>query len=105
MRMITAEEKAAPQYQSRPGYVVREVAGEYLLIPVLMQEDPETRIAVLNETGKFLWEQLKTPCSAEQLTAAMTEEYQVSGEQARADIMEFINSMQANKLVQESGGE
>ena len=103
--MVTVEEHDAPAYRVRPGYVVREVAGEYLLIPVIMQEDLAAQMAVLNESGKFLWEQLQQEKTVADLIAAMTEEYDVSPEEAREDILEFINLLQRNKLVQESGGE
>lgn len=91
-------------YLGRSGYVVREVAGEYLLIPVTAQEDLPGQMAVLNETGKFLWEQLQAEKTMEQLLAAMTEEYEVSREQARADIEEFVTMLRQHQLLAEKGG-
>ena len=92
-------EKPLPRYKARSGYVVREIAGEYLLIPVRMQEDEGSQIAVLNETGKFLWEQLVEECTEAELVNALTEEYQVTGEEARTDIQEFLEKLKKCKLL------
>ena len=99
---MAAEKEAV--YLGRSGYVVREVAGEFLLIPVAAQEDLPGQMAVMNETGKFLWEQLQEEKTPEQLLAAMTEEYQVSREEARADIEEFLTMLRQHQLLAEKGG-
>ena len=98
-----AEERNA-LYLVRPGYVVREVAGEFLLIPVTAQEDRPGQMAVMNETGKFLWEQLQEEKTMEQLLAAMTEEYEVSRGEARGDIEEFLTMLREHQLMAEKGG-
>ena len=99
---MAAEKEAV--YLGRSGYVVREVAGEFLLIPVTAQEDQPGQMAVMNETGKFLWEQLQEEKTMEQLLAAMTEEYDVSPEEARADIEEFVRMLREHQLMAEKGG-
>ena len=40
----------------------------------------------------------------EQLLAAMTEEYDVSPEEARADIEEFVKMLREHQLMAEKGG-
>lgn len=92
-------------YQVNSGYVVRQIADEFLLIPVKLQEAGEPQLAIMNETGKFLWEQLQNGCTVEALLRSMTEEYQVSEKEAMADIMEFLKDLKERKLLQESRGE
>ena len=91
-------------YLGRSGYVVREVAGEYLLIPVTAQENLPGQMAVMNDTGAFLWEQLREAKTLEQLADAMMSEYDVSREEARADIEEFIKMLMDHQLLAEKGG-
>lgn len=93
------------RYRVKNGFLLREIAGEYLAIPVELAREDESCMAVLNEQGKFLWEQLKEPKTLSQLTAAMTECYEVSEEEARADITEFLTNLKERKLLQESRGE
>ena len=92
-------EKSLPRYKARSGYVVREIAGEYLLIPVKMQEGAGSQVAVLNDTGKFLWEQLTVECTEEELTKAVIEEYQVTKEEAQTDIQEFLQKLKKSNLL------
>lgn len=91
-------------YQANSGYVVRQVIDEYLLIPVKMQEQGDTQLAIMNETGKFLWEQMQGGCSVQDLLKAMTEEYQISENEALADILDFISDLKERKLLLESRG-
>jgi len=99
MLMVDAETEYSQRYLGVSGFVMREIAGEFLLIPVTMQEDAESRIVVLNESSKFLWEQLQQPRSIAQLVQAMTEEYEVSEAQARGDILEFVNYLTSSQLL------
>lgn len=92
-------------YQVTSGYVVRQIADEFLLIPVKMQGNREPQLAIMNETGKFLWEQLQECRSIEDLIQAMAEEYQVSEKEALADILDFLKDLKERKLLQESRGE
>lgn len=93
------------EYQTSSGYVVREIAGEFLLIPVKMQEDMPEQIAIMNETGKFLWELMAQGSTVEAMLQALTEEYEVSEEDARRDIQDFLSMLKTNKLLQKCEGE
>lgn len=86
-------------YRVKSGFMLREIAGEYLAIPVELASTDESCMAVLNEQGKFLWEQLMETKTLSQLIAAMTECYEVSEEEARADIIEFVNLLSDNQLL------
>ena len=97
-RMTTKIDEYA-RYQTKPGYVLREVLGEFLTIPVSLPPDEKSRMAVLNEEGKFLWEQLRTDRTVDELVEAMTENYEVTAAEARADILEFLQEMDKNALL------
>lgn len=85
--------------KTKPGFALREVLGEYLTIPVSLAPEEASRMAVLNEEGKFLWEQLQTDKTLEELVAAMTDEYEVSAEEVRQDIIDFLTEMDRHKLL------
>ena len=86
-------------YRVKPGFVLREIGGEYLAIPVSVEDEPESRVAVLNCVGKFLWEQLQSPRTIAQLVQAVTDAYEVPAEEAGADIREWIDQLQENHLL------
>lgn len=86
-------------YRTKPGFALREVCGEWLTIPVALAPEEASRMAVLNEEGKFLWEQLQDFISLDGLVAAMTEEYEVSPGQAREDILDYLRVMDQHALL------
>lgn len=87
------------RYRTKPGFALREVCGEWLTIPVALAPEEASRMAVLNEEGKFLWEQLQEFVTVEDLVAAMTAEYEVSPGQAREDILDFLRIMNRHTLL------
>ena len=84
---------------ARSGYVLREIAGEYLLIPVELEDGSQSQMAVLNEVGAFLWELLKEPQTVDTMAKAITGEYEISREEAEADICEFLDHLAQHQLL------
>ena len=84
---------------ARSGYVLREIAGEYLLIPVELEDGSQSQMAVLNELGKVLWELLQEAQTVDTMANAITEEYEVSREKAEADICEFLDHLSQYQLL------
>jgi hypothetical protein len=99
MRMNQTPIGSTLRFQAKPNYVLREIAGEHLLIPISLERDEQSQIAILSEGGKFLWNKLQQEHSIAELTEAMTEEYDVSAETAHSDILEFVNQLQKNLLL------
>lgn len=96
---ITPMTAAGAVFRTKPGYALREVCGEYLTIPVSLPPNEASRMAVLNEEGKLLWELLQCDKKLEELVAAMTEVYDVSAQEARTDIVEFLEEMEKHALL------
>ena len=73
--------------------ILREIAGEFIVVPVgTMTVDMRCMIK-LNESGAFLWKQLEHDKTKEQLVAALLDEYDVSDGQATDDVDRFIALM------------
>lgn len=85
--------------RARSGYVLRDIAGEYLLIPVELENGSESQMAILNEVGKFLWELLQEDQTVETMAQAITDAYEVTAEEARNDICEFIDHLMQHQLL------
>lgn len=80
------------------GFVLRTVAGETVVIP--SGDDMDLNVMItLNETGRFLWEQLQEDKSLEQLVDATTAEYDVSREDAKKYIEEFVKKLDDNGFL------
>lgn len=74
-------------------FILREVAGTRVLVPVGEATKNFPGMVTANATSAFLWEQLETSQTAESLTLALTERYDVSAEQAAADVAKFLETL------------
>lgn len=74
-------------------FVLREIAGETILIPMNAAAQSMNGMAVLNELGAFLWERLPQAQQVEELTAAILAEYDVDAETAGRDVEEFLENL------------
>lgn len=78
---------------------MREIAGEYILIPVGAAAVEFQGIMTLNESGLFLWRMLQEECTEEKLVLALTEEYEVDIPTAQADVKKFLFQLQQNNAL------
>ena len=78
---------------------MREIAGEYILIPVGAAALEFQGIMTLNESGLFLWRMLQEECTEEKLVLALTEEYEVDIPTAQADVKKFLFQLQQNNAI------
>lgn len=74
-------------------FVLRSVAGEHLLIPTGSAAASIQGLISLNETGALLYSRLEGGCTEAELVSALTAEYDVSSEEAAADVSEFLEQM------------
>ena len=81
------------------GFVLREVAGSYIVVAVGEAVKNFNGIINLNETGAFLWKILEKGATKEQLIAKLLEEYDVDEKTAAEDVGKFINKLSEAKLV------
>lgn len=82
--------------------VLREIAGESLLIPVGQTALKIHGMITLSESGLLLWKRLQTECTEDELVEALLTEYQVDRETAVADVKAFIRQMQEVGILEES---
>lgn len=74
-------------------FVVRQVAGETLLVPVGTATLSLNGMLVLNECGKYLWDRIPDAGSEEDLINALLAEYEVNRQTAAQDVAEFLESL------------
>ncbi len=86
------------KFKIKQGYVAREIAGEFIAVPV--DGSVGSNIVVLNEVSKFLWDELKTEKNIDELLDAMLGNYDVSKEEAEADLKDFLMQLIENGLIE-----
>ncbi len=80
-------------------FVVREVAGETLLVPVGTATLSLNGMLVLNECGRFLWELIPNAGSKEALVRALLDEYEVDRQTAAQDVEEFLDFLRKLDVI------
>ena len=81
------------------GYMLKCIADTYVIIPIGNHSVDFSAIISVNDTGAFIWKQLESETTAEKILENMLKEYDVSEEQAKADIDAFINKLRAAELL------
>ena len=80
-------------------YVVRCIGGETILVPVSAGVADLDAIYVLNGAAAVVWSRLDGRASVADLVAAVTQEYEVTDEEAAADVQSFLQSLSDDGLV------
>lgn len=81
------------------GFVLRNVGGHSIVVPVGVQTVDFNCMITLNDTGAFLWEQLQEERTAQELTDALLGEYEVEPTVAAADVARFIEKLEEAELL------
>lgn len=79
--------------------VLREIAGDYALIPVGDTVIENNGLFSLSETGARIWELLPQADGAEQLVDALLEEYDVDRETLSRDVDEFLEQLRQMEIL------
>ncbi len=81
-------------------FLLREVAGCYVVVPVGKATINFNGMLNLNETGAFLWEKLQNDTTKEQLLQEMLDTYEITEDIASKDIDNFIKKLKDANLLE-----
>ena len=74
-------------------YILREIAGEYILVPTGENTQEFNGMITISETAKFIWENLEKADSLEELVSLVREEYEVDEKTAFEDTAQMIHEL------------
>lgn len=80
-------------------FVLREIAGDYIIIPTGSTVLEFNGLITVNEVGVTLWNMLQEEVTMDELVAGILAEYDVSEEVARKDIQEFLDTLTQNGIL------
>ena len=83
----------------KDGFVLREIAGSFVVVAVGDGIKTFNGMIQLNDTGALLWKNLEQGAEKEQLVEAMMKEYNVEKSVAECDVDEFIESLKGANLL------
>ncbi len=90
-------------YKIKEGYVLKEVGGKFLAVPVGSASLNFNAMITVNDSGILLWNLLSTGDGAtmEDLTIALRAEYDVDEADASCDVAAFIKNLNDARILDE----
>ena len=82
----------------KEGYLLREVAGSNIVVPIGEGELNFSGVITLNDVGAFFWRNLEKGCTKEELLIA--KEHEIDRETASSDIDEFVGKLKEAGLLE-----
>ena len=86
-------------YSAKKCFEIKNIAGDFILIPRGSEAVDYGAVLVLNETGAFLWNEMSEPITASELTDKLVDKFSPDVEVARRDVEAFITKMCDNNLL------
>ena len=77
----------------KDGYLLRNIADEWIIVPIGARIHDFNGLMTVNETGAFLWKLLLENRTEEALISELMSEYDVDAETSKDDVRDFINML------------
>lgn len=84
----------------KQGFILRNVAGNNVVVPVGEATIDFNGMMSLNETGAFLFEKMIEGTTKEQLIEQLMSQYEIDADTAKNDVEEFIEKVKKENLFE-----
>ena len=84
----------------KEGFVLREIAGQSVVIALGEASKNFKGMIKLNDTGKFIWNMLSSGAEKEEIITKMLEEYDVGRETLESDVDKFIEVLEGASILE-----
>lgn len=81
------------------GFILRNVAGESIIVPCAERAVVFNGLFTLNDVGTLIWEALARDCSLQDVAFIISKHYGIDDDQAILDANVFLTKMQSLGLV------
>ena len=86
-------------YSLKGSYVLRQIAGEYLAVPISNEAGDDANIVILNPVSQIIWGKLENGATFDEILDEVMKEFNVEKDEVTKDINEFLEGLkQANLL-------
>jgi hypothetical protein len=83
----------------KDGFMLREIAGNWVVVPIGQRVVDFNGLMTLNESGVLLWKKLEIGATVEELIGAILDEYEVDEITAKADVAEFLEGLKRKEII------
>lgn len=89
------------RYRIRSGYILREIAGEFAIIPVDEESLITNAVMAPNDTAVFLWKAFLYPSTIEDVVKKGMQEYDATEETIRNATYRFVEETLRYRILEE----
>ena len=82
-------------------FIMREIAGEYVLVPIGKRALTFRGLVTMNEVGALIWEMLEKESDIDQIVSGILDEYEVDEQTARKDVLDFIGFLKDCQIIED----
>jgi coenzyme PQQ synthesis protein D (PqqD) len=79
--------------------VTRCITGETIIVPIKAKVGDLDSIYTLNEVGTRIWQLIDGRTDTHQIIEAISREYEVTGEEATKDVIDFLERLEVASLI------
>jgi Coenzyme PQQ synthesis protein D (PqqD) len=83
------------RYGKSPDVVFRQIAGEFVLVPIRHDVADLEAVYTLGGAGARIWELLDGERDGHAILDEIVQEYDITLDQARSDLIEFLGDLEA----------
>lgn len=84
-----------------PGFVLRELAGECMLMPAGDNIGRFRGMVLMNSLSAFVWKNMQTPVTRDELLAEILKRYEVDAQTAAADLDGLLEQFRKLGIMEE----
>ena len=89
------------KYRLNPDFILREIAGEYTIIPIGSDNVFSNAVMAPNGTAVFLWEAFQQPSTIQDVVVEAMQKYDATEEQIYNSISNFVKQSLEFKVLEE----
>jgi hypothetical protein len=82
------------------GFMLREIAGQWVVVPLGSRVVEFNSIMTLSESGAILWKLMEKGTDEDELVKALLEEYEADETVVRHDVKSFISSIKEKGICE-----
>lgn len=84
----------------KDGFIIKQVVDTYVVVPVGENLVDFSAMISLNETGAFLWNNMVSDVTEDELAEKMCSEYNIDKETALTDIKDFVATLERQDILE-----
>lgn len=87
------------RYKKSESIISRKIEEEFILVPIRQDAGDLSSIYTLNDVAARIWELIDGKVTAEAIRDKIADEYEVTAEEAGADIVHYLKQLEAGGFI------